>query len=141
MDDYTQLVPRTPRALTDKERRDRESSRAISRPPLRAAVWEKTGGRCWYCGVQTVPWKTFTADHFISVRNGGDDQLSNLVPACTRCNSVKNHRTLDVFREMVGIAERPRFTADQLAYLDRLGIGLPDQAAPRFAFEIEEWER
>src|SRR4051812_3122701 len=52
----------------------------IDKPEIRAAVWDKTGGRCWYCGLLTNPWRTFCIDHVIARARGGSDDLTNLVP-------------------------------------------------------------
>ena len=71
------------------------------RPPVKrvpfyaetkAAVWDMTGGECWYCGVQTNPFLDFTIDHVIPVSKGGSDDLGNLVPCCRPCNCRKSDR-------------------------------------------------
>lgn len=67
----------------------RPPRRVLDNPALRAAVWEKTGGRCWYCNIQTIPWRTFQIDHVTPRSQGGTDELENLVPACDECNRKK----------------------------------------------------
>lgn len=56
----------------------------VGRPKIdsdvRAEIWDKTGGLCWYCGEQMNPFRDFTIDHVVSIRNGGRDVMSNLVP-------------------------------------------------------------
>jgi 5-methylcytosine-specific restriction endonuclease McrA len=47
-------------------------------------------GKCAYCG---QPMTTF--DHIIPVSKNGHSRLTNLLPACTSCNSSK--RDTDVF--------------------------------------------
>lgn len=47
---------------------------------------------CVYCGE-----KADTIDHITAKTNGGKDILSNLVPACKRCNCTKGARDLLVF--------------------------------------------
>jgi len=37
----------------------------ISIAKVRAVVWAKTDGSCWYCGKQTNPWIDFCIDHII----------------------------------------------------------------------------
>jgi len=57
----------------------------------RKLVWEKSGGRCWYCGVTLTPWN-FHVDHYMPRSKGGGDDLENLVPACRNCNLEKKDR-------------------------------------------------
>lgn len=64
---------------------------------VRAAVWEKTGGRCWYCGVQTIPWRNFCIDHVVD----GIDDLENVVPCCRRCNGRKGKRGVEHLRAIL----------------------------------------
>jgi HNH endonuclease len=64
---------------------------------LRSAVWEKTAGHCWYCGVITNPWRNFCVDHLVPVQEGGNG-IDNLVPCCNQCNGRKGQRSLEVFR-------------------------------------------
>ena len=42
---------------------------------------------CAYC-----PAPATTIDHIVAVSNGGTNALSNLVPACARCNRTKSNR-------------------------------------------------
>ena len=74
-------------------------------------IYEKTGGRCFYCGQKLV----FTAygdvqhprgwevDHVKPRSRGGSDDLKNLVPACISCNRQKgNHYKLrDLIRSVM----------------------------------------
>lgn len=69
---------------------------------LRAAVWAKSGGQCWYCGVMTNPFENFHADHIHPVIDGGTNDLTNLVPCCQRCNNEKHALPLEVFRQRRG---------------------------------------
>ena len=39
---------------------------------------------CHWCGAQAT-----TADHLQPVAHGGSHELTNLVPACARCNSAR----------------------------------------------------
>ena len=61
---------------------------------MRDWVWRMTNGRCYYCGVQTLPFSTFTIDHKRPLARGGDHHIMNLVPACKSCNSSKGARLL-----------------------------------------------
>jgi hypothetical protein len=56
---------------------------------------KKYGQKCFYCGDELTQ-KEVTFDHFLSV-GFGDASVSNLVPACRSCNSMKNNRSLTDF--------------------------------------------
>jgi hypothetical protein len=65
----------------------------MTRPPFtpedRAVVWEKTGGKCVYCGVVMNPFRDFTIDHVVPLARGGSYDLDNLAPCCRTCNCSK----------------------------------------------------
>lgn len=65
------------------------AARPSGRDAIRASVWAKTGGRCFYCQHPLNPFLDFTIDHVVPVAKGGGDELANLVPACRLCNSRK----------------------------------------------------
>lgn len=53
---------------------------------------EEFFGRCAYC------WAPATErDHLVPVASGGLNHIDNIVPACKRCNRVKNKSSLLVF--------------------------------------------
>jgi len=51
--------------------------------------------RCFYCGKKTK----LSKDHIIPIIRGGSDEIDNIVPACKSCNSRKNARRVEVFKE------------------------------------------
>jgi len=55
---------------------------------------EEYGHKCFYCGRSDVP---LTRDHITPLSAGGSNDISNIVPACLRCNQTKGGRTLDIF--------------------------------------------
>lgn len=63
---------------------------------LRAEVFAKTGGRCYYCAInlQLYPGKdtSFTIDHYYPVDVGGTNHYYNLVPSCHACNNEKANK-------------------------------------------------
>jgi hypothetical protein len=71
----------------------------------RDEVWAKSGGICWYCGIRmSLNVRSpiyFTIDHFVPKARGGTDEMSNLVPACARCNFRKRHADVEAFRVTV----------------------------------------
>jgi 5-methylcytosine-specific restriction endonuclease McrA len=54
-----------------------------------AALMERDGGKCIYCGSDD----SLVIDHMIPIQNGGTDDPDNLGMACKRCNSGKAGRT------------------------------------------------
>lgn len=109
-------------------------------------VWNKTDGRCWYCGEKTSQSLTgingesikmkFTVDHFVSLSYGGTDEISNLVPACWSCNTSKQKRSLEEWKDSLRWKDIGRFTEKQIAWLKSNGIDIPEPQEIKFYFEI-----
>lgn len=78
--------------LGDPEKRTQPSQR------MKSKVWRKSMGHCWYCGDEIDPFSDFEVDHFLSLKNGGTNHHTNLVPACRSCNAKKSHWHVEVFR-------------------------------------------
>jgi 5-methylcytosine-specific restriction endonuclease McrA len=71
------------------------SSGSFVRTDLRAAIYERDGHRCVYCGVAVVPGRgpdSRTIDHLEGDRT--DNRPEKLVTACRSCNSSKGDRPL-----------------------------------------------
>ncbi|MFA5375825.1 MAG: HNH endonuclease signature motif containing protein [Dehalococcoidia bacterium] len=87
----------------------------------RLQVWNKSGGKCWYCGCD-LPATGWHADHFLPVerklkserKNGYDrlvptgevnyperENIDNLVPSCSACNILKGGNTAEDFRYLL----------------------------------------
>jgi hypothetical protein len=68
----------------------------------RAAVLAKTSGLCVYCGTRLTTVSghpnSYEPDHVLPVTLGGSDDIGNLVPSCSRCNSAKRAKTLVAFK-------------------------------------------
>ncbi len=62
----------------------------------RVKIWERDNYQCKYCGDQLTRF-TATLDHIRPVRDGGDNSYENLITACLKCNSKKNHQLLGDF--------------------------------------------
>lgn len=60
----------------------------------RFEVMRRDGNRCIYCGA-TAKETQLTIDHVIPIALGGTDDLTNLVTACTPCNSGKTSVNAD----------------------------------------------
>jgi 5-methylcytosine-specific restriction endonuclease McrA len=114
------------------------------RTELDVAVWDKSQGRCWYCGRQvelfsTNPDDRLCIDHVVSQADGGSDDLTNLVPACKSCNSGKGRRSVEIFRWTLyrkahGI---PNFSLEQRDWLAGRGFAFDGLASTLFWFETE----
>src|SRR6266566_1613898 len=84
------------------------------------AVFEKTGGKCRYCGKQ-LSYSNYglqgkrgawVVDHANPVSRGGSDYLRNLWPACIDCNLEKGDRTAQSY--VRSFEPRPSSTSDCL---------------------------
>ena len=64
---------------------------------LRAEVFLKTEGACFYCGNRAT-----TCDHIKPKSAGGKTNLTNLLPACLPCNERKRSLSLRTCRKRFG---------------------------------------
>ncbi|UXS01649.1 HNH endonuclease [Agrobacterium tumefaciens] len=91
------------------------------RPMVQEAVLRKTGGLCYYCGVNFG--EKYHIDHAIPSSRGGSNRLENLVPSCAQCNSEKSDKTIDEWRYQKTIMRltaqgvAPHFTVKQISWL------------------------
>lgn len=61
---------------------------------LRFEVFKRDGFTCQYCGKKT-PETVLEVDHIVSVSEGGQDDMTNLVTSCFDCNRGKGKISLD----------------------------------------------
>ncbi|MBY8063567.1 HNH endonuclease [Vibrio fluvialis] len=114
----------------------------------RQAIWDKSGGKCWYCGCE-LPEKGWHADHFEPVlrtleivpreqrknphmmefrHDGGFDRpeldnKDNLVPSCAPCNLFKGTWSLEGFRRQLELqVERARNSSVNFRNAERFGL-------------------
>ena len=73
----------------------------------RQAVYAKYDGHCAYCGKE-ITIKEMEVDHLHPQRNGGTDDMDNLMPSCHTCNHYKRANSLENFRDWLlgGLIER-----------------------------------
>ena len=64
---------------------------------VRIAVHAKCHGHCAYCGTP-ITMREMQIDHVTALDRGGDNSLSNLLPACRQCNFYKSTLDLEQFR-------------------------------------------
>ena len=55
----------------------------------RAAIKQAWNNRCAYCDHPPIDDKSLTIDHVKPRAHGGQDQTTNCIPACKRCNADK----------------------------------------------------
>lgn len=87
---------------------------------VRFRVFHRYRFTCQYCG-KTPPDVVLEIDHVIPRAEGGDDDETNLVPACFDCNRGKSAKLLErVPAQIVENAERRREEMEQLREFNRL---------------------
>lgn len=64
----------------------------------RMKVYEKCQGHCAYCGC-TLEYKDMQVDHVKPVYRGGEDDISNMLPACRSCNHYKSTLKPEEFKK------------------------------------------
>ena len=101
-------------------------------PPLtNRALFNRDQNVCLYCGKQFKECD-LSRDHVIPVSRGGQDQWTNVVTACKRCNARKGNLLLDESTmELLALPYRPnhaeylalsnsrRILGDQMSFLKR----------------------
>jgi 5-methylcytosine-specific restriction endonuclease McrA len=60
---------------------------------LRQLVFSRDNYLCIYCGSD----ESLECDHYFPKSKGGDDNFSNLVTACKRCNRRKSDKMPEIF--------------------------------------------
>lgn len=125
----------------------------------RQAVWNKSKGKCWYCGTD-LPEKGWHADHYypivrnlvenrdrdgrlLGLKTGNDcqypelDTIDNLVPSCAPCNNFKSSASPEGYRFLV--AEQFKNTLKNSTGLRQLNrMGLVDITAKPVDFWFEK---
>ncbi len=71
-------------ALTPREYRAKMKVRPTISPQKRARIFKRDGGVCRYCDANAE-----VIDHVVPIAQGGTNRYSNLVSACTACNTKK----------------------------------------------------
>ncbi len=128
----------------------------------RKIIWEKSGGKCWYCGCD-LPERGWHADHVNAVIRGSaivknkagsmyshrivstneklwpeNDTIDNLVPACAPCNLFKSTYGLEFFRaEIAAQVDRARKSSVNFRTAERFGLVQAVDRPVVFWFEQE----
>lgn len=69
-----------------------------SKKELNATLHMEQDGLCAYCGHYS---DHLQVDHIVPQASGGNDDRSNLVGACFRCNSSKGKRSADWMKDFI----------------------------------------
>ena len=77
------------------------------RQTTRLAIYLRDGMACAYCGHSVEDGASLSLDHLTPHSQGGSNEATNLVTACTRCNASRGDRPV------------ARFCAAVAEYLDR----------------------
>lgn len=80
----------------------------------RLAIYLRDGCACVWCGAAVEDGARLTLDHIRPVALGGDNEASNLVTACHRCNSSRGKRSVPVFARAVAEYLNHGVTADEI---------------------------
>lgn len=75
---------------------------------------EKYEFRCAYCGQKG---EGLTPDHIVPLSRGGDNALSNIVPACSACNLSKGARTPEEAEMSFAVRVNTMSSFEQLAFV------------------------
>jgi len=70
---------------------DLEKADCLARRELREAIYEREGGRCFYCSRRVTP-MTRCLDHVVPRFRKGSSTYRNMVTSCVGCNSQKRER-------------------------------------------------
>jgi hypothetical protein len=63
-------------------------------------LWDKQSGKCFYTGKTLIPGENASIDHIIPKADGGTDEISNLVWADNRVNSMKCDMNIKIFEDV-----------------------------------------
>ena len=101
----------------------------------REKIYNKTNGKCAYCGC-TLPYEKMQIDHVIPLNLGGCDTEENMLAACRSCNHRKGTLTVDKFRHSIEQAPQV-LLRDSVTYRNacRFGVIAPTGRKVIFYFE------
>lgn len=129
----------------------------------RQLVWNKSGGKCWYCGCK-LPERGWHADHvepiireskivpdksdsiyshkIIATGKCGraqHDTVDNMVPSCAPCNLFKATYDIEFFRkEIEAQIERVRKASSGFRIAERFGLIESKPQTVKFWFETQD---
>jgi len=105
-------------------------------------IFDKTTGHCHFCGDPIVfenrgwiakPRGHWEVDHVIQRHKGGIKSAENCLPACTRCNRLRWHRTGAGLREVLLLGV---LAAKEIKAGTRMGHQLKELRTTRLAQNV-----
>ena len=98
--------------MNAKKKRELKDEKGIKFLPKhkykKNAIFSKTNGHCFYCGKKLQLRKRnakdyMTKDHLNPKANGGSNYISNLVPSCKSCNTLKGNLSyIEFINKIIG---------------------------------------
>ncbi len=123
----------------------------------RQAIYDKSGGVCWYCGCELQ--KGWHEDHFHPIRRNNigwmseeakqalkanpcehpeHDTEENKVPSCASCNIMKSSLSVEDFRSCISqFVESLNLYTNQYKFAKRYGLVFETKEAVVFWFEFK----
>lgn len=86
--------PEVRKAISARRRARRLGATGTFTPADWARVLGEWAGLCAYCGMAGL----LEADHRTPLSRGGSNDVTNILPACRRCNAEKSTRTEEEYR-------------------------------------------
>ena len=87
----------------------------------RQRVFDKTAGRCAYCGCDITE-NNFVIDHVKPIGFGGSNDMGNLLPACRSCNNYKHFYELGNIEDTETWGVMRNFLCRLPAQLEKISI-------------------
>lgn len=82
---------------------------------IRWQVFARDGFMCRYCGARAgQDGVELHADHVMSIADGGDNSIQNLIAACQKCNGGKGAKSLQSLPDAADVAERMKQRAESV---------------------------
>lgn len=101
----------------------------------RLKIYDRYNGHCAYCG-QKIEYKEMQVDHLEPLRNGGKDEISNMICSCRSCNRYKDVYSLETLREQLSmIPQRLLRDTSTFAIAKRYGLITINDIKIKFYFE------
>ena len=103
---------------------------------IRLLVYEKCNHRCGYCGCE-IEYKDMQVGHAKPLRIGGEDDISNYMPACRSCNHYKATLDVEGFRKYLSEIHK-RLMRDSIPYQVAERFGIVKYVSDDVKFYFEE---
>ena len=104
--------PKEEEPKAEKPKEDKKSKREKIPSTVRNSLWkdyfdQSTQGICQCCQRENITLANFEAGHIISVKDGGENHLSNLKPICSQCNKSMGSTNMNDFIKKHGFDVPP----------------------------------